>query len=125
MSPRTARWRSTGGSSRPVAAAALDLASGTGRLLLPLLRAGMQVDGCDISADMIALCRARAAREGLAAELFMQPMHALDLGRRYRTIYICDSFGIGGSRAQDRAALIRIREQLEPDGDAARALSSR
>jgi SAM-dependent methyltransferase len=28
---------------------ALDLACGTGRLLLPLLRAGLDVDGCDLS----------------------------------------------------------------------------
>ena len=32
---------------------ALDVACGTGRLLLPYLRAGLDVDGCDVSADMI------------------------------------------------------------------------
>ena len=36
---------------------ALDLACGTGRLLVPYLRAGLDVDGCDISSDMLALCR--------------------------------------------------------------------
>ena len=96
---------------------ALDLACGAGRLLLPLLRAGVQVDGCDISSDMIALCRERVERERLTAELIVQPMHALELARRYQTIYICDSFGIGGSRAQDRAALVRIRQHLEPGGE--------
>ena len=95
---------------------ALDLCCGTGRLLLPLLRAGVQVDGCDLSADMIALCRERAERESLAAELFVQPIHALALPRRYRTIFICDSFGIGGSRAQDRAGLVQVRRHLEPGG---------
>ena len=40
---------------------ALDLACGTGRLLLPLLRAGLDVDGCDLSPDMLALCREQAA----------------------------------------------------------------
>ena len=33
---------------------ALDVACGTGRLLLPYLRAGFDVDGCDVSADMFA-----------------------------------------------------------------------
>ena len=33
---------------------ALDVACGTGRLLLPYHRAGLGVDGCDVSADMIA-----------------------------------------------------------------------
>jgi SAM-dependent methyltransferase len=44
---------------------ALDVACGTCRLLLPYLRAGLDVDGCDVSADMVALCREQAAREGL------------------------------------------------------------
>jgi SAM-dependent methyltransferase len=35
---------------------ALDVACGTGRLLLPYVRAGLDVDGCDISEDMLALC---------------------------------------------------------------------
>src|ERR687884_46354 len=65
---------------------ALDLACGTGRLLLPYLRAGLDVDGCDVSADMLALCRDKAAREGLAPTLFVQAMHDLEPLRRYRTI---------------------------------------
>jgi SAM-dependent methyltransferase len=44
---------------------ALDLACGTGCLLLPFLRAGLDVDGCDLSPDMLALCRQRAAQDGL------------------------------------------------------------
>jgi SAM-dependent methyltransferase len=33
---------------------ALDAGCGTGRMLLPYLRAGLDVDGCDISPDMLA-----------------------------------------------------------------------
>lgn len=95
---------------------ALDLACGTGRLLLPLLKAGLDVDGCDLSPDMLALCRERAAREGLAPRLYAQAMHALDLPRAYRTIYICGAFGLGGQRAQDAEALRRCYRQLAPGG---------
>ena len=95
---------------------ALDLACGTGRLLLPLLRAGLDVDGCDLSPDMLARCREQAAREGLAPRLYQQAMHALDLPRAYRTIYICDSFGIGGRREQDAETLRRCHRQLAPGG---------
>jgi SAM-dependent methyltransferase len=95
---------------------ALDLACGTGRLLLPLLRAGLDVDGCDLSPDMLAYCRARAAREGRAPRLSQQAMHALELPRTYRTIFICDSFGIGGQRQQDAEALRRCYRQLAPGG---------
>lgn len=30
----------------------LDVACGTGRVLLPLLQSGIDIDGCDISGDM-------------------------------------------------------------------------
>jgi SAM-dependent methyltransferase len=95
---------------------ALDLACGTGRLLLPLLSAGLDLDGCDISPDMLALCRAEASRHGLTPKLYQQAMHDLDLPRSYQTIYICDSFGIGGRRDQDAAALRRCYDQLVPGG---------
>ena len=44
---------------------ALDAACGTGRLLVPYLQAGLDVDGCDISPDMLARARERAVRERL------------------------------------------------------------
>lgn len=95
---------------------ALDLACGAGRLLLPLLRAGLDVDGCDLSPDMLALCQQQADQDGLTVRLYTQAMHALDLSRTYRTIYICDSFGIGGDRTRDAEALRRCHRHLAPGG---------
>ena len=95
---------------------ALDLACGAGRLLLPLLSAALDIDGCDISPDMLAYCREAAARQGLTPRLFEQAMHDLDLPRSYRTIYICDSFGLGGRRDHDAVALQRCYEHLVPGG---------
>lgn len=95
---------------------ALDAGCGTGRLLLPLLAAGLDVDGSDISPDMLALCRTKAEQAGRAPGLFAQPMHELDLPRPYRTIYMCGVFGIGGNRQQDREALRRVYAALEPGG---------
>jgi SAM-dependent methyltransferase len=95
---------------------ALDAACGTGRLLVPYLRAGLDVDGCDISPDMLELCRERAQREGLSPNLYPQAMHELDLPRRYRTVFICGGFGLGGNREQDLEALRRLHEHLEPGG---------
>ena len=43
---------------------ALDAGCGPGRLLCQYLRAGLDVDGCDISPDMLELCRARAEADG-------------------------------------------------------------
>jgi SAM-dependent methyltransferase len=95
---------------------ALDVACGTGRLLVPYLRAGLDVDGCDISEDMLAHCREAAAREGLTPTLYAQAMHELDLPRRYRTIVVCGGFGLGSSREQDLLSLRRLHEHLEPGG---------
>jgi SAM-dependent methyltransferase len=96
---------------------ALDVACGTGRLLIPYLHAGLDVDGCDISPDMLALCRERAERESLAApNVYPQALHELDLPRRYRTIFCCGGFGLGGYRQHDVEGLRRIYEHLEPGG---------
>lgn len=95
---------------------ALDVACGTGRLLLPWVRDGLDVDGCDVSPDMIRLCREQAEREGLAPTLFVQAMHALEPPRAYRTIVVCGAFGLGSTRAQDAEALTRFHRFLEPGG---------
>src|SRR4051794_20889568 len=77
---------------------ALDVACGTGRLLVPFLKAGLDVDGCDVSPDMIALCREKAELAGVSATVFVQPMSELDPPRRYRTIFVCGGFGLGSTR---------------------------
>jgi SAM-dependent methyltransferase len=95
---------------------ALDLGCGTGRILLPLLEAGLDVDGADVSEDMIALARDAADRGGFHPILRAQAMHALDLERRYGTIFMVGVFGIGGNRARDREGLRRAFDHLEPGG---------
>ena len=96
---------------------ALDAACGTGRLLVPYLHAGIDVDGCDISPDMLALVRERAVREDLdPPNLYAQAMHELELPRAYRTIIVCGAFGLGGERDHDVEALRRLFEHLEPGG---------
>ncbi len=95
---------------------ALDAGCGTGRILLPCLRSGLDVDGCDVSPDMLSLCRDLASGEGYSPALYAQHMHELDLPRRYRTIFCVGSLGIASSRQQDAAALRRFYELLEPGG---------
>jgi len=95
---------------------ALDLGCGTGRILLPLLAAGLDVDGADISADMIALASSAATKAGFSPHLVVQGTHELDLPRTYRTIYMCGVFGIGGRRDRDLEGLRRAYRHLERDG---------
>ena len=95
---------------------ALDLGCGTGRILLPLLAGGLDVDGSDVSQDMVAIARAGAAERGFAPGLSVQPIHELELTRTYRTIFMCGVFGLGGRRDRDREALCRIHGALAPGG---------
>ena len=95
---------------------ALDAGCGTGRLLLPFLRAGLDVDGCDVSSDMLVWCRKKGEDEGLKPRLYEQALHELDLPRSYQTIVACGVFGIGGDREQDRIALQRFYQHLAPGG---------
>ncbi len=94
----------------------LDVPCGTGRILLPLLHAGIDVDGCDLSEDMLYHCRKKATAEGFSPNLYAQPMHAFDLPRRYKTIYTCDSFGLSGSRENDLETLRRCYAHLMDNG---------
>ena len=95
---------------------ALDLGCGTGRLLLPYVQAGLEVDGCDCSEGMLAHCQARATREGLAIKLYQQAIHELDLPHRYRTIFACGVVGLGGERRLTMQAMKRCYEHLRPGG---------
>ncbi len=95
---------------------ALDLGCGVGRLLLPLLRAGLDIDGCDISGDMLRYCRDKAAAQNLEPRLYQQPMHTFDLPRKYLTIFICSSFNLAGSQENGLATLRRCFAHLQEGG---------
>lgn len=47
----------------------LEPAAGTGRILIPLLEAGHDVEGFDISPDMLAICRQHCRERGLNPDL--------------------------------------------------------
>ena len=95
---------------------ALDVACGSGRLLVPWVASGLDVDGVDASEDMIDACRTAARQVGCEPSLSTQPTHELDLPRRYRTVVMCGALGLGGSRDQDLAGLRRVLAHLEPGG---------
>lgn len=94
----------------------LDAGCGSGRVLVPLLDAGFEVEGCDQSADMIAVCREKAAAAGHDPRLLVQALHQLYLGRRFRTIIVVGVFGLGSTRDRDVEALRRLHDHLEPGG---------
>ncbi len=94
----------------------LDLGCGTGRLLLPWLRDGMDVTGVDVAPDMLKHASQLAARENLQPRLHCQAMHDLNLQQHFKTIVLCGAFGIGGSRGQDQQTLDKCFAHLVPGG---------
>ena len=77
----------------------LDVGCGAGRLLIPRLRDGLDVDGCDVSQAMLDQCRTRAYREGIEPRLYCQATHEINLPRAYRAIVMCGAMGFGGRLA--------------------------
>ena len=103
---------------------ALEIACGTGRLLLPFLRDGLAVEGVDASAEMLTLCRTKAAQIGVTPTLYQQHMQDLNLASRYHTVFIpACSFQILAERDEASAALRRLYRHLEPDGELLIALT--
>lgn len=96
---------------------ALELGCGDGEPLLDLRRRGLQVEGVDSSADMLARCRAAAGEAGLEVVLHHQRMEALDLPRRYRTVFLAGpTFTLLPDDGTAAAALRAIRQHLADDG---------
>ncbi|HUW83808.1 MAG TPA: class I SAM-dependent methyltransferase [Phycisphaerae bacterium] len=100
-------------SSEPI----LELGSGTGRVLVPLLERGFHIVGIDTSEDMMAKCLAACEANGLKAELHQQSMLEFDLPRDFGLIFL-DSGGLGlFTRDQDiHSTFERVMAHLKPGG---------
>jgi len=97
----------------------LELACGTGRVLLPLAEAGFSVVGIDISPAMLAIARAKLAEADLLnqAELIEGNVLTMDLQRQFPLIFIAlNSFGHFNEPGEPEEALERIRAHLRPGG---------
>jgi ubiquinone/menaquinone biosynthesis C-methylase UbiE len=93
----------------------LELACGSGRLLLPLAREGYTLTGVDTSAAMLELAQRALEEAGVAArcQLVQQDMCLLDLPEKYRLAMIAlGSFGHIITRARQQQALAAIRRHL-------------
>ncbi|HEX2384830.1 MAG TPA: class I SAM-dependent methyltransferase [Acidimicrobiales bacterium] len=98
---------------------ALELGCGSGDPIVALRQRGLDVDGVDSSADMLAICRARAQAQGLTVDLYEQAMERLDLPRRYRAIYLAGpTFNLLADDETALTALERIGSHLATGGAA-------
>lgn len=65
---------------------ALEIGCGSGRLMLPLLAAGYDIEGMELSPDMIALAYEQAKRDGLEPIIHTGDMESWQAPRRYAAL---------------------------------------
>ena len=95
----------------------LEVACGNGRLLVPVLQAGIACDGLDRDAHMLANLREKLAARSLEATLYQDDMRDFSLPRRYAIITIAfNSFLHNLTQADQLKTLRCIRHHLEVGG---------
>jgi SAM-dependent methyltransferase len=105
--------RALAGTGGPV----LEPAVGTGRMLIPLLQAGLQVEGYDLSPHMLAICRQHCAERGLDPVLSEAGMTTFTAPGRYAAVIIpAGSFALVTGRDAALQALGCFAESLRPGG---------
>lgn len=95
----------------------LELMSGTGRVSIPLLEAGVSLTCVDSSPAMLDRLRKKVEARGLHANIQEMDVCALRLGKLFDLILLpFHSFAEIVDPRMQQTALIRIREHLKPEG---------
>lgn len=95
----------------------LEVACGSGRVLVPLARAGLKVVGVDISPHMLALARAKLDGSNVA-ELVQADMRSFELQQHDFDLAIIavKSFAYLTEASEQLACLRRVHDHLRPGG---------
>ncbi|MBR5711983.1 MAG: class I SAM-dependent methyltransferase [Lachnospiraceae bacterium] len=95
----------------------VDIACGTGAVLLYLAERGIDIDGTDLSEEMCRVAAEKAERMGLSLNIFPADMTKFSSGKKYSLAIIARSgfMHLPDSKLQ-AAALRNIREQLADGG---------
>ncbi|MBI5622339.1 MAG: class I SAM-dependent methyltransferase [Elusimicrobia bacterium] len=105
------------GLARSAAGAVLELCCGTGRLTLPLARAGIDITGLDFTPSMLGRAREKASAEGLGIRFVRGDMRRASLARRFKLVFIpFNSIQNTYSIADVEAVLANVRRHLSRDG---------
>jgi len=95
----------------------LEIGSGTGRVLVPLLERGHNVTGIYTSEDMTAWCLARCAAKGLRGDIHDQDARNFSLSRQFAlVIFPSGGLGLFVDDADIHSTFQRVRAHLKPGG---------
>jgi SAM-dependent methyltransferase len=97
--------------------AVLELACGSGQLIVPIAAKGTPAVGLDNSPEMLAAARRRADGAGVRIELVEGDMRDFELGRKFSLIFIARNSLLHLSEQKDFAGLFgAVRRHLLPEG---------
>jgi SAM-dependent methyltransferase len=103
--------------AREAGGAVLECGCGTGRILIPTMQAGVDIDGIDINPGMLEVLRRKAEALGLAPRVTLADMRDFTMPRRYALVTIPFRAFMHLLTSEDQIAALRcIREHLEPGG---------
>ena len=95
----------------------LEPAVGTGRILIPLLEAGHEVDGLDSSTEMLSVCRRHCRDRGLNPVLREGDMTVFVHLAAYEAVIVpAGSIGLLDGRTATLQAMACFRDSLVPGG---------
>ncbi len=95
----------------------LEVGCGTGRVLLPLLVAGVEAEGVDLYAPMLERAREKAAAKGFHPRLVVSDMRDFAMPRRYARIFMAfNTFAHADTTEAQLSTLRRCHDHLEPGG---------
>lgn len=95
----------------------LEPATGTGRMLVPLLEKGFEVDGFDVSEEMLTVCRANCEKHGFNPNLFHAKMESFSVDQKYAAVVIpTGTFLLLDEREKSLKALQNFYNHLETGG---------
>ncbi len=95
----------------------LDVACGTGRITLPCLKEGLDIEGVDLFPGMLARLRQKASALGFEPKLHQAGMATFRLSRRFALIMITFNAFVHNLTTEDQLATLRTcREHLLPGG---------
>jgi SAM-dependent methyltransferase len=97
----------------------LELACGTGRVLFPIARLGLDITGIDLSPAMLDIARAKVAKARVVGRVTIEEadMRAFSLGREYGMAFIAlNSLMHLETRAEQQRAFASVRRHLAKGG---------
>ena len=97
--------------------AVLEPAVGNGRMLIPLLQAGLEVEGFDASEAMLSHCRRECKARSLSPKLTRQTFESFAYDERFEAIIVpAGSLQLITDRSAAMGALKRFFDHLAPNG---------